>query len=239
MVSRSKNVSLHFKITHISIISTNLTFEMQHLEEIKKIARTEFIHANGSHRWDHTLRVSELAVHIARSQGANSDIVKAAAFLHDIGRTKEDQSNGKICHAKLGAQMAEKILNDLNMESKRIKQIVHCVAAHRFRDNISPETTEAKSLFDADKLDSIGAVGIGRAFLFAGENGAHLHNKAVVPENVDRYSEDDTAYNEFLIKLQFIKNRMLTEEGKKIAESRHQFMVDFFERLNKEVDGLI
>jgi len=212
---------------------------MQHLEEIKRIAKACFIHANGSHRWDHTLRVSELATHIARSEGADTDIVKAAAFLHDIGRTKEDRSNGKICHAKLGAQMAENILQDLNMQSERIKQIVHCIAAHRYRDNTTPKTPEAKSLFDADKLDSIGAVGIGRAFLFAGENGAHLHNKEVEPEHVERYSEDDTAYNEFLIKLQYIKTRMLTEEGKKLAESRHQFMVDFFERLNKEVDGLI
>ena len=212
---------------------------MDQISKITEIAKNKFLNAKGSHRWDHTQRVSELAEHIANTEKANTEIVKIAAYLHDIGRTEEDKSNGKICHAKLGAEMAAEILKNENFDSEETEQITHCIETHRFRDNKVPQTLEAKVLFDADKLDSIGAVGIGRAFLFAGENGAHLHYKDIDPSKVKRYSEEDTAYNEFLVKLQYVKNKMLTTEGKRIAEERHEFMVNFFDRLNSEVDGLI
>jgi len=96
---------------------------------------------------------------------------------------------------------------------------------------------EAKILFDVDKLDAIGAVGIGRAFLFAGEIGAKLHDKNVDIKKTKEYTKDDSAYREYLVKLRKIKNRMFTKEGKKIAREKHGFMVNFFNRLNKEIDG--
>ena len=212
---------------------------MEKISQINEIAKNKFLNAKGSHRWDHTQRVCDLAEHIAKTENANTEIVKIAAYLHDIGRTEEDKSNGKICHAELGAKMAAEILKNENFDAEETEQITHCIEAHRFRDNKVPQTPEAKILFDADKLDSIGAVGIGRAFLFAGENGAHLHYKDIDPAKVERYSEEDTAYNEFLIKLQYVKDKMLTTEGRRIAKERHEFMANFFDRLNREVDGLI
>lgn len=212
---------------------------MDQLSKIIEIAKNKFLNAKGSHRWDHTQRVSEIAEHIAKTEKADIEIVKTAAYLHDIGRTEEDKSNGKICHAELGAKMAAEILKKENFEEEKTQQITHCIETHRFRDNKVPQSLEAKVLFDADKLDSIGAVGIGRAFLFAGENGAHLHYKDIDPAKVDRYSKEDTAYNEFLVKLQYVKNKMLTTEGSRIAEERHEFMMNFFDRLNREVDGMI
>jgi uncharacterized protein len=102
-----------------------------------------------------------------------------------------------------------------------------------------PLTKEAKILFDADKLDSIGAVGIGRAFLFAGEVGARLHNKDRDLSKTLPYTREDTAFREFMVKLRWIKDRMHTAEGRRIAAERHKFMVDFFDRLNKETDGAL
>ena len=86
-------------------------------------------------------------------------------------------------------------------------------------------------------MDAIGAIGIGRAFLFAGEMGAKFHEKDVDIEKTKEYSKEDTAYREFIVKLRKIKDRMFTKEGKRIAKERHKFMVNFFDRLNKEVDG--
>ena len=57
-------------------------------------------------------------------------------------------------------------------------------------------------------------------------------------EKTKPYTNEDTAYREFNVKLKKVKDRMLTQEGKRIAEQRHRFMVEFFERLNKEVDGI-
>ncbi len=212
---------------------------MDIIQQIKDTARNHFKNAKGSHRWDHTLRVLRVAGHIAREESADFETVQIAAFLHDIGRQKEDQSNGQIDHALLGAEMAEEILLKSGINEEKRKNIIHCIKTHRFRGSNKPETLEAKVLYDADKLDSIGAVGIGRAFLFAGEVGAKLHDKHVDIENTKSYTEDDTAYREYLVKLSKIKDRMLTGEGKKLAEERHEFMVEFFDRLNNEVEGIL
>ena len=210
---------------------------MDLIDRVGIIARNHFESAGSSHRWDHTQRVYRLAIHLSKQERADQEIVGLAALLHDIGRTEEDRNRGKTCHAEKGADMARKILSDEGFEKDKIDQIVHCIAAHRFRDSKQPETPEARVLFDADKLDSIGAVGIGRAFLFAGEVGAKLHDKAVDLEKSLPYSEEDTAYREYLVKLRYVKDRMLTASGLELAKERHQFMTDFFERLNREVDG--
>ncbi len=134
--------------------------------------------------------------------------------------------------------MAAQILKKHGVDHDTIARISHCIAAHRYRGRHRPESLEAKILFDADKLDSIGAVGIGRAFLFAGEVGARLHDPSVDVEKTKPYTRDDTAYREFLVKLNRVKDRMFTREGKRIARERHRFMAAFFDRLNKETCGL-
>lgn len=209
------------------------------LEKITAIAKEHFEGARSSHRWDHTLRVCRLSRHIAEKEGADPEIVQPAALLHDIARSKEDRSKGSLCHAEEGAKMAGEILKDLGMSQQQVEAVVHCIESHRYRDERQPETLEAKVLFDADKLDSIGAVGIARAFLFAGETGARLHDKDVDPRRTRPYTLEDTAYREYLVKLRWIKDRVLTPTGKKMAEDRHHFMVDFFERLNQEYDGWV
>ena len=133
--------------------------------------------------------------------------------------------------------MARELLSEFGIEANKINKIVHCIETHRFRGNRIPNSKEAKILFDADKLDSIGAVGIGRAFLFAGEIGAKLHNKDADIDKTKPYTKEDTAYREYMVKLKKVKERMLTDGGKHIAEERHKFMVEFFDRLNNEVDG--
>jgi len=118
-----------------------------------------------------------------------------------------------------------------------IEAVVHCIATHRFRGHQIPQSKEAKILYDADKLDAIGAVGMGRAFLFAGEQGCNFHDWHIVIEKT-KYLKENTAYLEFLVKLRFMKDKIFTSEGKKIARERHRYMVYFFDRLNQEVDAL-
>ena len=100
-----------------------------------------------------------------------------------------------------------------------------------------PQTDEAKVLFDADKLDAIGAVGVGRAFLFAGEVGARLHNPEIKVEDAKPYSENDTGFREFKVKLCKIRDRIMTEEGRRLANDRHDFMENFFKRFLEEYEG--
>jgi uncharacterized protein len=206
---------------------------------IENEARGFFLDSRGSHDWDHTQRVLRLCVRIGRKEGADLGVLRLAALLHDIGRSEEDRSSGRICHGRAGAAMAGKLLALYGLDAGTIRDVVHCIRTHRFRKRAVPQTLEAKVLFDADKLDSIGAVGIGRAFLFAGEVGARLHDKAIDLRKTKPYTRDDTAYREFLVKLGRVKDRIFTREGKRIAAERHRFMVGFFDRLNRETDGIL
>jgi len=193
--------------------------------------------ARGSHDWEHTRRVLALCLHIGRVEGADPCVLEIAALLHDVGRSAEDESNGAVCHAERGADMAREFLQGRLPTGPGMDNVIHCIRTHRFRGNARPETLEARVLFDADKLDAIGAVGIGRAFQFAGEVGATLYNPEADPLQTAAYTREDTAYREYRVKLSRIRERMLTAEGRRLAEERHAFMERFFDRFLKEVAG--
>lgn len=217
----------------------NTHLSLQLLEAVRREARKFFRSARGSHAWDHTERVFRLCLRIGRREKADLDILRLAALLHDIGREEEDLSNGRTCHAEKGAALAAKILKKHGIADERIARVVRCIQTHRYRGQLVPDSLEGKILFDADKLDSIGAVGIGRAFLFAGEVGARLHDPKIQVQKTKPYTKEDTAYREFLVKLSRVKGRMFTAEGKRIASERHKFMTEFFRRLNKETTGAL
>ncbi|MBN2408883.1 MAG: HD domain-containing protein [Candidatus Aminicenantes bacterium] len=209
------------------------------LEAIRHEAEACFRNARGSHSWDHTQRVYQLCLRIGRKEGADLEILKLAALLHDIGREAEDRTDGRVCHARESAERARRILTINGIDKKRMTAVVRCIETHRFRGRDLPDSLEGKVLFDADKLDSIGAVGIGRAFLFAGEVGARLHDPKIQVDQTQPYSQEDSAYREFLVKLSKIKDRIFTREGRRIARDRHRFMTEYFKRLNRETAGRI
>ena len=210
----------------------------QKFQKIKEAVEKEL--SCSAHNMDHVMRVYNLSLQLAKDEDIDLDVLKASVLLHDIARVKEDNDHtGKTDHAILSSKMAVPILKELEFSADKIKHIQDCIISHRYRTENEPKTKEAQILFDADKLDAIGAIGIGRAFIFAGANGAKLHNKEVDIEKTEEYTEEDTAFREFMVKLKKVKDRMLTEEGKKIAEERHNFMIEFFNRLNEEVDGNI
>ncbi|MDD3154105.1 MAG: hypothetical protein PHS41_04500, partial [Victivallaceae bacterium] len=114
------------------------------------------------------------------------------------------------------------------------ERVRDCIATHRYRRGQMPDSLEGKILFDADKLDSLGAAGIGRAFLFAGAARARLHNTREEALSHAEYSREDTAYREYLVKLSKLPAGMLTGEGRRLARRRARFMEQFFEELNRE-----
>lgn len=207
------------------------------LARIGEMAQLHFSHARGSHDWDHSLRVHRLCRRIGAAEGADFLVTEAAAYLHDIGRVYQDRGGGQLCHAEKGAAMARKMLSGYPLAGDRRENIIHCIATHRFRKGGAPRTIEACVLFDADKLDAIGAIGVARAFLFAGELGARLHSPEVDVTRAPAYSSDDTGYREYIVKLAKIRDRVLTATGRHLADERHRFMVGFFDRFLEEYDG--
>jgi len=180
------------------------------------------------HGISHILRVCRLCEEIGKKEGANLRILKAAALLHDV----EGDVDVREEHQLAAAAFAGDFLRREDWEEKDIQAVLHCIRSHRFRDNREePGTLEAKVLFDADKLDAIGAVGVARAVAYAVRAGMdvyappspqYLKNGELVE------GESQTVAHEYLYKLRHIKDRMYTETGRSLAETRHKRMVDFF-----------
>ena len=132
--------------------------------------------------------------------------------------------------------MVPELLREFGFPESLASPVVAAVRSHRFRGKDQPESLEADIVFDADKLDSLGAVGVGRAFLFAGRVNARLHNTEAEALAAESYSRNDTAYREFLVKLRYLPRRMRSAAGRKIAVERAAFMTAFFERLDAEIN---
>jgi uncharacterized protein len=214
----------------------------QIIKKIESEAKKFFAGSYGCHDWTHVERVRALALHIGKKEKADLYVIEIAALLHDIGRKKEMKKRGGFCHAEKGAEIADKLLDKYGMDRKVKENILHSIIAHRFRNSHIPSTIEAKALYDADKLDSIGAIGIARDFIFAGGAGSRTlytgNEKRLARLKKDySYGKEDSAVLEYEIKLKHIKDKMLTSEGKRLAIERDKFMEVYFKRFWEEVVG--
>ena len=212
---------------------------METLEKILfEAAEKELACGDGSHDFDHTLRV---AVHaeklLAELPEADARVVRVAVWFHDCARSEEDASHGKIDHAARGAEKAYSILLACGADVSFACRVRDAVARHRFRGKNGPQTLEEKIVYDADKLDSLGAVGVGRAFHFAGKIGARLHNEEREALSGAPYGVEDTAFREYLVKLRKLPEKMQTLPGKKVARERLAYMKAFFDQLNAETSA--
>ena len=202
--------------------------------------RRELGDAPGCHDFAHTLRVLKNAERIAAEEsGCDPGAVRFGALLHDVARPEELASGGKLCHAALGADKARRILEEEGCEDAAfVNHVSEIVRTHRYRGNLKPATLEACIVYDADKLDSLGAFGVARAFHFAGRIGACLHNSEEVALASESYSSQDSAYREYLVKLRKLPDHLLTDPARRLAADRAEFMRAFFDRLNEEQEGL-
>lgn len=204
---------------------------------IENQVRGIFCGAAGHHDWDHTERVLNLCLRIGKTEKADLEILGLAALLHDIGREEETKSKGGICHAELSAKMAEEILTEQKLKREKIEEILHCIICHRNKNRGKIKTLEAKILFDANKLDSLGAIAIGRLFMFAQEHGGRLHNPEVDLSSVADYSKEDTPWYYYATTTVKIFGSLFTPEARRIAKERDAYMKNFFNRLDGEVSG--
>jgi uncharacterized protein len=200
--------------------------------------RQLYVAGDAAHDFDHVLRVTHLATRIATAEGADVTVVRAAALLHDL----PVPDGTRTAHHLAAAEFAHSYLARMGVDADQVENVVHCIQAHRFRDqSIQPRTLEAKCLYDADKLDSIGAIGVGRAFAFAGSHGNRLWNQPYIdvpPDVAKPVGADYTPVHEYVYKLSRLLATLHTETARHIGQRRHEFMVRFFEQLDAEMSGL-
>jgi uncharacterized protein len=111
-----------------------------------------------------------------------------------------------------------------------IQAVTRIISRISFSGGAVPDTIEGKCVQDADRLDAMGAIGIGRAFAFGGSRGRRMHD----PEGKDR----TTTIAHFYDKLLLLQDRMHTDTGRRLARQRHEYMKTFLEEFYREWDGL-
>ncbi len=218
-------------------------------EKIKNIVEKE-LNECSAHDINHVMRVYNLALNISEGEDVDLEVIKAAALLHDIGGKKEmEDPTGNTDHAVESAKMAKPILKELDFSDDKIKHICNCIISHRYRTVNKPKTKEAEIIFDADKLEIVGAIGIGRSFYWNGKNNAHLYRKI----NIEEYIKENLVGGElngrikdktkhspqiaFETKDKFIVDKVYTKKAKQIAKERLEFSEKFFDRFEKEING--
>ena len=197
--------------------------------------RTIYEQMDASHDFQHIERVYANAEAILKTEPtADREIVLLAVYLHDV-------SDAKYADTK---EAEERILNGLGLDEVKKQHIREIIASVSFNggNELEAKTIEAKIVRDADRLDAIGAIGIARTFAYGGAKGRKLYDDAEEARgemSVEEYRSKSTAsVTHFYEKLLLLKDLMVTEKGREMAEERHAFMVSFLQQLQKERDGI-
>ena len=218
------------------------------MTELQIIAATEaFVkdtlkNAEGGHDWFHIQRVLNNALLIAKEEEVDLMVVRLGALLHDIADPKFHNGD-----ETLGPEKATAFLRSLGIATDTIAHIAQIIRNISFKNSLDPsqkerfDSPELQVVRDADRLDAIGAIGIARAFNYGGFKNRQLYNPDVTPNpNLDKETyknSESPTINHFYEKLLLLKEQMHTKTGKKIAENRHQFMLDYLEQFFLEWNG--
>jgi uncharacterized protein len=192
------------------------------------------------HGFDHVLRVYRMAEVIGAELGADMEILKAAALLHDASGAAPGEGGARASHEQDSAEFARGVLQEEGWGEERIRAVEHCIRTHRYRNQEEPESLEAKILFDVDKLDVVGAFGVARTIGYAVQAHRPIFSQPserFLKEGLKEPDELHSAYHEYLFKLRHVKDRLFTQSAKRIAEHRHQVLTQFFEQLAAEAVG--
>jgi uncharacterized protein len=201
-------------------------------------ARALYAQSDAVHDFDHVLRVLRVAEKLASEEGADMDIVHTAALLHDVAGSAPG-SEGRENHHIHSAEFAGSVLAEDGCSRAFIQSVQHCIRTHRFRNGgEAPQTIEAKCVFDADKLDVIGAIGAARTIAYAVLAGEPFYSEPspqYLASGREMDGEPHSAYHEYLFKLVKIKDRLLTSAARKMADHRDRVLRDFFDELAAEM----
>jgi uncharacterized protein len=193
---------------------------------------------DAAHDPEHIFRVLYQSLNIAskRTENINYTVLIAACLLHDIGR-EEQFKDPNICHAKTGGIKAKEYLLKNNWPEQEAEHVNKCISSHRFRGNNTPETIEAKILFDSDKLDAIGCLGIARTLMYKGiakENIYTVKNGEICTG--EDSNDEESFFKEYNIKLKNLYEKFYTEEAKEIANKYKEHAQTFYDKLREQIN---
>ena len=199
---------------------------------------------DAAHDYDHLVRVIALADKIQASEGGDLSTIWAAVALHDIGQERERRQGGD--HSLIGAELAAQLLKDTPFPQDSIPAVQQAIREHRMTGGVTPQTLEGRILYDADKIDCLGAIGIGRLYCITGRYNQKVY--APIPDDIVepivpyvirhlRRRPDYSPSIEFQLLFADLPERMTTNAGQEMARERFLYMQEFFNRLRQEVEG--
>lgn len=211
---------------------------MSIVENTIQFVKEKLKNAEAGHDWFHIERVYKNAKLIAKEEDCDILLVEISALLHDIADAKFHDGD-----ETLALKIADEFLSTQNCDRKFIEQVqfnIKNISFKNRKEQTEELPIELKIIQDADRLDAIGAIGIARTFHFGGFKNNIFYDPEVPPVtkfNKEEYKRSNgTTINHFYEKLLLLKDMMHTKVGKELAETRHDFMLEFLEQFYKEWD---
>lgn len=211
------------------------------VEKTIEHVRRELDRAEGGHDWFHIQRVFRNTLLLAREEEVDLLTVSLAALLHDIADAKFHGGDEEI-----GPKKAEEFMRGLKIPGKTRDHVVKIIRHISFKNSLKKRgrkfnSPELQVVQDADRLDAMGAIGIARAFSYGGHAGRKLYDPEIPPNpdmtKAEYKKSTGPTINHFYEKLLLLRDKMNTPTGRKLAERRHQFMLDFLEEFYREWNG--
>jgi uncharacterized protein len=191
-------------------------------------------HDDGAHDIAHLQRVWKNALAIQECEGGDAEILAAAVLLHDCVAVEKDSPQRALA-SWLAAEKASRLLTKLNWPKSRISAVAHAIESHSYSGGIVPESLEAKILQDADRLDSIGFVGVARCFYTAGRMGSALYDLSDAAGETRTLDDRRFALDHFYTKLLKLAGSLQTATGARLAQERDTRMRQFLENFRAEL----
>jgi uncharacterized protein len=190
--------------------------------------------ADGAHDLSHVKRVVKNCQYLTDIESGNSLITLPAAWLHDCVAVPKD-SPLRAQGSKLAAEAAVDFLAETDYPEELLSEVYHAIEAHSYSANIPTRSLEARVVQDADRLDSLGAIGIARCLLVGGHLNRPLFD--ATDPFCDHRDPDDSLYtiDHFYSKLFKLPNTMQTETGRQEAHRRADLMKEYLDNLRSEI----
>jgi uncharacterized protein len=206
------------------------------IDKTKEYVKSKLEGEGTGHDFWHILRVYKTSIFIGKKENADLFIVELTALLHDIADWKFNAGNSDIASSLIRTWLESLGVQDCIIN--KINKIIETMSYKGGTTNASQETIEGKVVQDADRLDALGAIGIGRAFAYGGYKERELYNPDIKPQKYNDFKEYKknvgTTINHFYEKLLLLKGLMNTESGKAMAKERHEFMERYLNQFFKE-----
>ncbi|OUR99738.1 hypothetical protein A9Q84_01560 [Halobacteriovorax marinus] len=189
--------------------------------------------SDSSHDLHHFKRVWNLSQKIC-DESCDKLVLLAASYFHDIVSFPKNHPDRSISSIR-AAEKTMEILGEMNFPKDKLPGVFHAIEAHSYSANIETTTMEARVIQDADRMESLGSIGLARTFYVSGLMGSSLFESNDPFAKKRELDDKSFAVDHFYVKLLKLQDLMKTEKGRELAKKRTLVMTDFLDQLKEEL----